>query len=59
MKFPWTLDTTAWYAGVGSVGGLLVGGLAIASFWIALGGRPLLGEGFFGNRASEPSTRRS
>jgi len=47
-EFPWTLETTAWYAGIGSVGGLAVAGLAVASFWIVLGGRPVLAEGFFG-----------
>ncbi len=47
-SFPWTLETDAWYAGIGSLAGLVVGGLAIGSFWIALGGRPVLGDGFFG-----------
>jgi hypothetical protein len=46
--FPWTLATDGWYAGIGSLAALVVGGLAIGSFWIALGGRPLLGDGFFG-----------
>jgi len=46
--FPWTFDASAWYAGYGSIAGLVVGGLAVASFWTALGGRPLLGDGFFG-----------
>jgi hypothetical protein len=46
--FPWTLETNGWYAGIGSLAALVVGGLAIGSFWIALGGRPLLGDGFFG-----------
>jgi hypothetical protein len=30
------------------LGGLAVAALAVASFWIALGGRSVLGEGFFG-----------
>jgi hypothetical protein len=46
--FPWTFATSAWYAGVGSLGGIAIAALAITSFWYALGGRPVLGEGFFG-----------
>jgi serine/threonine-protein kinase len=41
---PLTTDPSAWYAGVGSAGVLLVLAIAVAAFVISVGGRPLFGR---------------
>jgi hypothetical protein len=41
---PLTIDPSAWYAGVGFAGLLLVLGIAVAAFVISVGGRPLFGR---------------
>jgi len=42
LVFPVTLQTSAWYAGIGYVALLVLAGLALYGFRTSLGGRPLL-----------------
>jgi hypothetical protein len=44
VDVPLTTDPSAWYAGVGFAGVLLVLGVAVAAFVISVGGRPLFGR---------------
>ncbi|HSC78300.1 MAG TPA: protein kinase [Candidatus Acidoferrales bacterium] len=41
--FPLTTDTSAWYAGIGFAGILLMAAMAFYSFYTSLGGRPMFG----------------
>jgi serine/threonine-protein kinase len=46
---PLTLDPAAWYFGASLTKMVVVGGLAIYGFLVALGGRPLFGKGILGD----------
>jgi serine/threonine-protein kinase len=49
IRLPVTANLSAWYSGAGLVAVTVVVGLAVFGFWTSLGGRPLLGKGFFGD----------
>ncbi len=42
-NFPLTTDTSAWYAGIGFAGILLMAAMAFYGFYTSLGGRPMFG----------------
>ncbi len=42
-NFPLTTDGSAWYAGIGFAGILLMASMAFYSFYTSLGGRPMFG----------------
>jgi hypothetical protein len=42
-NFPLTTDASAWYAGIGFAGILLMAAMAFYSFYTSLGGRPMFG----------------
>jgi serine/threonine-protein kinase len=42
-NFPLTTDSSAWYAGIGFAGILLMAAMAFYSFYTSLGGRPMFG----------------
>jgi serine/threonine-protein kinase len=44
QSFPVTTHLSAWYAGIGMVGVLLVLGLTVSGFYTSLGGQPLFGR---------------
>jgi predicted Ser/Thr protein kinase len=47
QRFPLTLQTSVWYAGIGYAALLVVGAIAVFGFRTSLGGRPLLGTARF------------
>ncbi len=47
LRFPVTLQASAWYAGIGYAALLVIGAIALFGFRTSLGGRPLLGTSRF------------
>jgi serine/threonine-protein kinase len=46
---PLTLDTRAWYAGIGLFYIAVIASMGVYGFWAARGGEPLLGDGLLGD----------